>query len=370
MRLLCITDHGDTLNSVRPEAEIFIGLANAGVEVTVMTQGDSVYARPMREAGIRIIDFVPRRKLSVTAIRLIRSTVRAGQYDFVYAFNNPAIANAAMACVGLRTSLVTYRGQTGNISRWDPTAYLTHLHPRVDHIICVSRATRDNLRKQVRRPDRVISIYKGHKLDWYREKPADLAEFGIPPGAFVVVTVANNRPRKGVPVFVQAAGLLPPHRPIWFLLVGSGMNAPEIQQLVRNSPYRDQFVLAGRRTDAPAIVAACQVSVLPSIKREGLPKTVIEAMAHGVATIVSDSGGSAELVEDGVSGIVVAPGDAAAIARAIERLYSHPQLRQEMGRKGRERIAELFSVERTVSEHLKFFDKIAGGNASAQDTKS
>jgi len=366
MRLLCITDHGDTLNSVRPEAEIFIGLARSGMQVTVMTQANSVYAQAMREAGVDIIDFVPQRKFSLQAIRFIRSTVRSGHYEIVYAFNNLAIANAAMACIGLPTCLITYRGQTGNISRWDPAAYLTHLHPRVDHVICVSRATRDKLRAQVRDPARVISIYKGHDLGWYQDSPAELSEFGIPPGAFVVISVANNRPRKGVPVFIQAAGMLPPGLPIWFLLVGSGMDAPQIRQLVQTSPYREQFVLAGRRTDAPSIVAACQVSVLPSIKREGLPKTVIEAMAYGVATIVSDSGGSAELVEDGVSGIVVPPGDAGAIARAIERLYANPTLRQEMGRRGRERITELFNVKQTVREHLEFFEKIAGGRKPAR----
>jgi len=72
MRLLCLTSHGDTLNSVRPEAELFIGLQKAGVAVTVMTQGDSVYAGPMREAGIEVVDFAPRRKLSLEAIRRIR----------------------------------------------------------------------------------------------------------------------------------------------------------------------------------------------------------------------------------------------------------------------------------------------------------
>jgi glycosyltransferase involved in cell wall biosynthesis len=363
MRLLCLSSHSDVLNSVRPEAEIFIGLARAGVQVTVLTQGNSVYAEKMRAAGITVIDFVPGSKFSFSAIRFIRRQLRERAIDIVYAFNNKAIANTAFAAIGLRVKLVTYRGQTGNISRWDPAAYLTHLHPRVDYIICVSRATRDDLRPQVRRPESVVAIYKGHDLAWYTDQPADLSGFGIPPGAFVVVSVANNRPRKGVPTFIAAAGMVAPEIPTWWLLVGSGMDDPKVRELVANSPARERIVLAGHRTDAPAIVAACQVSVLASLKREGLPKTVIEAMVYGVPPIISDTGGSAELVVDGESGIVVQPGDSLAIARAVEGLYLDPALRQSMGRAARNRINEHFNVNQTVEQHHEFFRSIlARGN--------
>ena len=84
MKLLCITNQSDSLNSIRPEAEIFIGLARAGVEVTVMTQGDSIYSEPMRAAGIRVIDYVPRLKISWASIRFIRRQLRKQTFDIVY----------------------------------------------------------------------------------------------------------------------------------------------------------------------------------------------------------------------------------------------------------------------------------------------
>lgn len=358
IRLLCITDHGDTLNSIRPEAEIFVGLARAGVEVTVMTRKGSVYWDRMQAAGVRLVDFVPRAKISPQAVRFIRRELRERSIDIVYAFNNKAIANTALAAVGLPTRVVTYRGQTGNISRWDPTGYLTHLNPRVDYIICVSRATRDDLRTQVRHPENVVAIYKGHDIAWYDDPAADLGQFGIPPGAFVVVSVANNRPRKGVPTLLEAASQTPTDLPIWWLLVGSGMEAPEIQEQVAANPNRDRIVLAGHRRDALSIAAAAAISVLPSLKREGLPKTVIEAMALQVPCIVSDTGGSAELVVDGESGIVVRPGDARAIAEGVLRLYRDPQLHRRMGQAARERIASHFNVRQTVEQHHEFFRKI------------
>jgi glycosyltransferase involved in cell wall biosynthesis len=137
-----------------------------------------------------------------------------------------------MASIGLPVKVATYRGQTGNISRWDPICYLTHLSPRVSRIVCV------------------------------------------PKGAFAVYCVANNRPRKGADVLVRAAGLIPPGTPIHFLFIGRDMDQEPIRSLVAASPLREQIHLRGFRENVLGIVAACQAPVLPATKREGLPKTV------------------------------------------------------------------------------------------------
>jgi glycosyltransferase involved in cell wall biosynthesis len=356
MRLLCISSHNDTLNSVRPEAELFIGLAKRGIDVTVMTEGDSVYVPRMREAGIRVIDHRCRRKVSLRSMQSIRKFVKQHGIDVVYAFNNKAITNANLATIGLAAKVVTYRGQTGNIHRLDPSCYLTHLNPRVALVICVANAVRDDLRKQHPHPERVVTVYKGHDLDWYRDAPASLGELGIGRDAFVVACVANNRPRKGVPVLVEATYSLPADANIHLLLIGAGMEDERLQKAIAASPMKSRIHCLGHRSNAPAIVAACQATVLPSLKREGLPKTVIESMAYGVAPIVSDTGGSAELIVSGVSGIVVSPGDSRAIADAIRYLHDNPTERALMGKRARDRIHSHFNVRQSVeqtADHLQ-----------------
>jgi len=359
LKLLIISSYKDTWNSVRPEAEIFIGLVRLGVDVTLMTQGDAEYVPRFREQGVKIIDYHPKKKFQWSAIKRIRHELRAGGYDVVYMFNNKAITNTLFAAIGLPVKTVSYRGQTGNIYRHDPTSYLTHLHPRLNGIICVANAVRDDLRARVFCPkENVVTVYKGHSLDWYQAEPADLSEFGIPKGAFVVGCVANDRPRKGLPVLLQATHDLPVDAPVHFLLVGKGMDSDAIQQLIQSSPMKDRIHVAGFRRDAPALIAACTVSVLPSIKREGLPKTVIEAMAYGVAPVVSNTGGSAELVIDGESGLVVQPGDHAGIARAIETLWRDAELCRSMGRRARERIAKDFNTEKSALETKAFLERL------------
>lgn len=358
MKALWITSHKDTLNSIRPEAETLIGLARAGVQLEVMTQGDSVYRAAMEEAGIEVIDCVPGRKLNLRVARLIRDRLESGRHDILHLFNNKAITNGLLATRGLPVKVITYRGQTGNMHRYDPTCWLTHLNPRVDRIICVADAVRDDLRQHVLHPERVVTVYKGHDLAWYDDDPADLKQFGIPTDAFVVTAVANYRPRKGLEVLIDSARHLPAEAPIHFLLVGDGMDDRKLVRRIEESPYKDRIHIAGFRTDACSIVAASQASVLASTKREGLPKTVVEAMVYSVPPIVTDTGGSAELVVDGDCGLVVPPGDPAALAGAILDLYQHPDKATRMGQRARDRISTHFNIRDTIRKTLAVYEDV------------
>jgi glycosyltransferase involved in cell wall biosynthesis len=361
MRVLFITSHRDSLTSVRPEAELFIGLARSGVAVTVMTQGDSVYVGRMREAGIEVIDFESRSRIDFAAIRAIRAELRRSGHDVVQMFNNNAIASGLLAAIGLPVKAVTYRGQTGNISRLDPSCYLTHLSPRVDRIVCVAEAVRRDLLGEVRDPAKLVTIPKGHDLAWYAGvQPADRAALDVPADAVLVGCVANNRPRKGVPVLVEAVALVPAALNVHVLLVGRGMAGPELRALIERSGAAGRFHCFDFRSDVLQLVAACDVSVLASVRREGLPKTVIEAMAVGVAPIVTDTGGSAELVVDGESGLVVPPGDARALAAAIGTLAADRDRARAMGEAARRRLGSSFRVEDSVAAHLRLYRELTG----------
>lgn len=355
MKALWITSHKDALNSIRPEAETLLGLARAGVECEIMTQGDSVYRPAMEAAGIRVIDYVPKHKFDRRAVNVIRDALIAGKHDILHLFNNKAVANGVMAARKLPVKVVSYRGQTGNIHRYDPFCWMTHLNPRIDRVVAVADAVRDDLRRLRSDPEHVVTIYKGHDLDWYADTPADLSEFGIPADSFVIGAVANYRPRKGIEVLIEATHHLSQHVPIHLLLVGADMDKPKLKTLIDASPMRRCIHVAGFRADACALIAACQASVLASTKREGLPKTVIEAMVYGVPTVVTDTGGSAELVVDRETGFVVPPGDAVALARALQYLCEHPTEAAAMGRHGRERIDRHFNIRDTIAETLKLY---------------
>jgi glycosyltransferase involved in cell wall biosynthesis len=144
------------------------------------------------------------------------------------------------------------------------------------------------------------------------------------------------------------------------------MTEPAVRDRVAASPIADHIHLLGFRKDVLNIVAACDATVLPSIKREGLPKTVIESMALGVTPIVTATGGGPELVEHGASGLVVPPGDADALAAAMLRLQSAPEENRRMGLAARQRLGTHFTLEASVEAHIRLYQTLVNEQRKAR----
>jgi glycosyltransferase involved in cell wall biosynthesis len=357
LTVLCITESSD-----RPEAETFIGLQKEGVDVHVLCSPKARHYGRLLEAGVPVGELEIEGWLDRKALERIRAELRSRRYDIVHLFNNKTVFHGLIAARGYAAKIVVYRGIVGNVHPLSPFSWLRYLNPRVDRIVCVAEAVRRNflalrLFGWHLPPQKVVTIYKGHDLSWYRDPPADLSVAGVPDGAFVVCCVANWRPRKGVEVLIEAFALLPGDAPIHLVLVGD-MRHAALEETIASHPYRERIHLLGVRQDAPAVVAACNVATLPALRREGLPKTVIEAMAYGVPPIVTDVGGSPELVEHDVSGIVVPPGDADALAKAILRLWKQPELGRAFGRRGRERIERDFSIRTTIARTAALYREL------------
>jgi glycosyltransferase involved in cell wall biosynthesis len=241
-------------------------------------------------------------------------------------------------------------------------SWMRYLNPRIDRIVCVCDAIRRHFLEMkpafLRMPaERPVTIYKGHNLEWYTATPADLTEYGIPDGAFVIGCAANYRPRKGIDYLVDAIGLLPRDIPAHLLLYGF-MDDKKLTRRIDSSPARDRIHRVGFVKNAPELSAACDVFCMPSTKREGLARAVIEAMAYRVPPVVTDAGGNPELVVDGESGIVVPPRNARAIAAAIETLYRDEELRLRMGEAARERIGVAFRNEDTVRNTIALYEEL------------
>ncbi len=335
---------------------MLLGLQRRGMEIEVMTRAHSHYAARMSDAGITLYDYQPERHLSAAAVRKIRATLKRGGHDALYLFNNHAISNGAAAAIGLPVRVVTYRGQVGNINRYDPSAYLKHLNPRVDRIVCVARAVRDHLRKQLSHPHQALTIYKGHDPAWYQNvTPIDRARLGVPDDAFLVITAAHNRPRKGIPILIKAIAGLPEDMPVHALLMGTGMDGAALRNQVAATGKPERFHLFGYRADVLSCIAAADVAVLPTIRREGLPRLILESMGVAIPAIVTDSGGSPELVDPGRSGLVVEAGNVRQLTAAISQLARNKNQRLAMGQAAQQRLAKHFNLRRSIDQHLELF---------------
>jgi glycosyltransferase involved in cell wall biosynthesis len=239
---------------------------------------------------------------------------------------------------------------------------MTYFHPRLKAIVCVSEAVRKYLISKKIPGDMLHTIYKGHRLKWYdfgNDPKPDLTQYGIPPDSFTVGFSGNIRPVKGVEFLLQALPMIAPELNVHAILVGE-VRDKKIRKLATVPEIAARAHFIGYNSEAPRIVGQCNLFIMPSVNREGLPRAVIEAMAQGVPALVSDAGGMPELVEDKVSGLVVPARDSKAIAQAITRLVSDPDLCRKLGAAAPKRIAEHFNIDTTIDKIEKLFLSISG----------
>ena|SRR5690554_4620212 len=359
MKILVISNY-QSFHTVRPEAEIFIGLAKRGVEVHVMTAGESEYAKKFRECGISVIDFHPQKKRNTQEIAYIRNYITQHHIDILQLFNNKAIYAGILAAKHSSVKVVLYRGYTGNINKYDPASYLKHLNLRVDGIICNSKGVQQYLDKQLGKNSKTITINKGHKVEWYKDVRAyDIRnELHIPSDAFLLVTTANNRSMKGVPYLLKGINALPKNENIHLVIIGAGMNTAQNIRLIKQGAYANKIHLIGYRKNALEIVKAADAFVLASIKGESITKSVIEAMSMEITPIITDISGNSELVEDGVSGVVVPKKNYKAISQAILDLYINRDLCSYLGQQAKNHIKNNLHAEKTVEQYYAYYQEL------------
>jgi L-malate glycosyltransferase len=230
-----------------------------------------------------------------------------------------------------------------------------------DCVLVNAEAIRDTLIEQGYRPDNIVVIRNGIMLSRFgkTDKGAALRrELGLPPSAPLVFVFSRLNRMKGVEYFLDAAALLAPKFPeVRFLIVGDGGGRKELEDRAGQLGLAGRVIFTGFRSDVPDLIPEAAVSVLPSLS-EGLSNSLLESMASGVPVVAARVGGNPEIVEHDVSGFLVPVRDSAALADAIGSLLHDRQLATRMGEAGRQRVAELFSMERSLGEVERFYERL------------
>ena len=170
-------------------------------------------------------------------------------------------------------------------------------------------------------------------------------QLGLQDAYPILINVGRLHPIKGqkylIPMMSQVVSRRPHTR---LLIVGEGSERATLERAIAETGLERSITLLGLRSDIRELLAISTAFVFPSIS-EGLPISVLEAMAAGKPVIASRVGPMPEMVEDGVSGILVAPQDPAALADAVDRLMTSPALALQMGQHGQAIAKQRFSIE-------------------------
>jgi len=206
-------------------------------------------------------------------------------------------------------------------------------------IMLTGQEKADHLRYRIAPPDKFVVIHSGVCLEPFLQiTAADSrpdSDPAFPPDSFVIGTIGRLTAIKGQRYLLEAAaGLLREIPELICIIVGEGELRRELAARAASLGMGERAFFPGWRRDVPSYMAALDLFVMPSLN-EGMGRVVVEAMAAGRAVIASDVGGLRDLVVHGENGLLVPPGNAAALAAAIRTLYRDPKRRRIMGQNGR-----------------------------------
>jgi glycosyltransferase involved in cell wall biosynthesis len=192
----------------------------------------------------------------------------------------------------------------------------------------------------------------------------------VPGGLRIAMIARMNDPAKRHDVFLKAAARLAAKHPkLEFVLVGDGPLRPGLEEMAAELGLGSRVTFLGDRRDVPAVLAAVDISVLPSIS-ESLSNAIMESMAAGVPVVACRIGGNDELIRDGENGFLVEPGNDEELAERVETLVNQRELRKSFGAVARN-DAQNFSSEKICEQYERLYmslleEKGMGQSALAQ----
>jgi len=337
---------------------------------TVTRRHDGPLAEEVNHAGIHRFDLGARRLADPLAlIRLIR-LLRAGAVDLVHAHGQDAAILAAAACRVSSLPLVITRHvleEPEDSWRERARARLTlRAFRHADVPVAVSHATAARLSRLSRRSVGDIRVlHNGIDVDTYsapKPEPARQAlrhELSLPSDARLVLLPAVMRAGKGHDSLLDAVPAIVDRVPrVHILLAGTGELENRLRARAAGHDHRVHFL--GHRTDMPELMAGCDLVVLPSMA-EALPTVLMEAAAAARPVVATRVGGVPEVVEDGGTGLLVPPGDPAALAGAITALLMDRPRARAFGERARTVARNRFSLERQVEQSVELWQEAVVG---------
>jgi glycosyltransferase involved in cell wall biosynthesis len=330
-------------------------LQRAGVDVTVIDEPDNDDA--IRALAAHLAEVQP----DVIHTHMYRADVVGTK------------ASIALAEMGHRRPFVVSTVHSSRVRNAEDRELIRQLTPSMDQLIAVSKSIEKKIAEEHRTGAPVRLIYNGVDLERYDHQDPCCTlrdEYGMEPGSQIVGVVARLEPEKGHQTLIEAwPDVLRKVPGAYLLIVGEGSRRDFLEQLAAAHKVAHRVVFTGRRDDIPAVTAALDVAVLPSW-REAQGLSVLEAMALSRPVVASDVGGIPEMVEDGVTGLLVEHDNPVALAAAIVRLLTDHAFADTIARAGHDLVHDRFCIELMVKAIEEIYDEGARAVRLAESAAS
>jgi glycosyltransferase involved in cell wall biosynthesis len=342
------------------------GLRAMGHRAALVAHPDGELRKRASE-GMELVPIAPRSEMDLSAAWRLARVIKRLRPDVIHAHDPHGVAMASLA-LSLGTGAspgvpepplvvarrVDFHLKGNSFSRWK--------HRQVDCFIAASNAIRAMLLADGVPENKVVTVHEGIDIEHVlAAPPVNVHEtFFLPHHAPVVGNVGALVPHKGQRHLIEAAHLVVQQLPdVRFVILGEGELREQLEKLVREYHLEKHVLLPGFRLDVLGCIKGFDLFVMSSVT-EGLGTSLLDAMACSKAIVATKAGGIPEVVDDGVTGLLVEPRDHHALAAAIVRLISDEAGRQGMAAAGFERVSARFTVERMIGETVNVYQRVAG----------
>ncbi|MBI5200233.1 MAG: glycosyltransferase family 4 protein [Elusimicrobia bacterium] len=331
-------------------------LIRRGHDVAVACREGFQLSGRLKDSGVPVVNFAPRQDYDVFGARRLARIARDWGAELVHAHHPRAHALALLATLfGLGAPLIVTRRVIKPVGR-NPFSALKYASRRVTRYVAVCDASAQELEHAGVERTRISVIPSG--VDFSLWETARAARAALPAdGRRVVAMVGHYSAIKGHETLLEAIPLV--HREFpgtVFRIAGRGTEGLRLK--ADRLGLNGEVELLGERNDVPELLSQSHLYVMPSLQ-EGIGTACIEAHAAEVPVVASRVGGLPQVVEDGRTGLLVTPGDPAALADAIVASLRRPERAAEMARAGYGTVLERFSIDAVVSRLEELYRSVA-----------
>ena len=345
--------------------KLVTGCDPARIVADVCTLEPAQAFRHQFDAERQLHELSRRSSLDLNLVRALAAIIRGRKIDVVHTHAWGTLVEGWLAARLARVRLVVH-GEHGTMeTRPVNVAVQRRLWTRVSRLLAVSGELADRMSRTTGiSPDRIQVIPNGVDLPAEFSRDGVRAALGIEPGTFVVLAVGRLVPVKNYRLLLGAARALVGTSRRWrFLIAGDGPLRGELEQEIARLGLHEHVTLLGLRQDVAALMCAADAFALTS-SSEGMSNTILEAMASGRPVVATRVGGNPELVQEGITGMLVDPTTVTELCVALHTLAEDPARRRRMGNAGFQRVQREFSRERMITNYTQMYETLARGLSS------
>lgn len=307
----------------------------------------NVYADEAKKRGLGVVVIKESSAFDWRVLRQVQSFISANNIDIVHTHD---LRSNFFGLLGARMSgkpvVTTVHGWIANDNKGKAFVFADKFLLRFfDYIVAVSQRTANLLEKALIRPKKINVIHNALKIDTYRLNRGDnrfRKEIGVSPETTLIANIGRLSPEKGQLEFLQAGKLILRKYPtVRLVLIGIGPDQDKLRSFVDENQMGSAVTFAGFRKDMVCTYNSIDLVVQSSFT-EGMPNVVLESLLMEVPVIATDVGGTAEIVTDGVTGILIKPRDIPELARKVESFLEEPERFRNMAKRGRTTIQNNF----------------------------